>query len=235
MGSHEMHFPLGHHLPLGNLTAAARAWSLGGSGTVWSKLHTPEYTPLLHCGWASSSATAPTGPCTHGSLLSSKERFRLWMMGMTFLLKVKQENVGGHSHCCGQTSAPAHSDRAVPISDLQQSRGDSFQCPQRTCQALCEPESAPTEPHIPIWPVCPSALLGCCSWGSLLVLVVLRLSWVGGKIHAREAWWLLSFPILDIRAEPPALPWLLHAATRSSSINTTGKSINFTALIDVLL
>lgn len=57
----------------------------------------------------------------------------------------------------------------------------------------------------------------------------------GDKVHGREVWWLLSFPVLDIRAEPPALPWLLHTATRSSSINTTGKSINFTALIDVLL
>lgn len=62
MGSHEMHFPLGHHLPLGNLTAAARAWSLGGSGTVWSKLHTPEYTPLAL--WVGFQLCY----CTHGSL-----------------------------------------------------------------------------------------------------------------------------------------------------------------------
>lgn len=44
-----------------------------------------------------------------------------------------------------------------------------------------------------------------------------------------------AFPLLHIKAEPPVLPWLLHAASCSSSINTTGKSISFTALIDVLL
>lgn len=34
--------------------------------------------------------------------------------------------------------------------------------------------------------VCPSALLGCWSWGSLLVLVVLRLSWVEGQDPCQE-------------------------------------------------
>lgn len=121
MGSHEMHFPLGHFLPLGSLSAAP---VLG----VWEGLAelgagcTPQSTlpSAWHCGWASISATAPTGPCTNGSLLSSKERFRHWVMGVFFLLKAKHGNVGRHGHlhsrCCGQIFAPAHADRAVPIS-----------------------------------------------------------------------------------------------------------------------
>lgn len=67
-----------------------------------------------------------------------------------------------------------------PSQNLQQSRGDLFQGPQGTCQGHHEPEPAPTGPHIPIWPVCPSALLGCWSWGSPLVLMVLRCSQGGG-------------------------------------------------------
>lgn len=124
-----------------------------------------------------------------------------------------------------------------PSQDLQQSRGDLFQCPQGTRQGPHEPEPAPAEPHLLVWPVCLSI---CCAW----LLVMGQFAGVGGSqivlgggagSTPEEARWLLSFPLLEIRAEPPELPWLLHAASCSSSINTTGKSINFTTLIDVLL
>lgn len=67
MGSHEMHFPLGHFLPLGSLSAAPvlGVWEgLGGFGRAWSRLHTPEYAPLCLALWVGFHLCY----CTHGSL-----------------------------------------------------------------------------------------------------------------------------------------------------------------------
>lgn len=61
-----------------------------------------------------------------------------------------------------------------PSQDLQQSRGDLFQCPQGTRQGPREPEPAPAEPHLPIWPVCLSI---CSAW----LLVMGQFAGAGGS------------------------------------------------------
>lgn len=64
MGSHEMHFPLDHLLPLGSLTTAPvlRVWEgLGEFGAGCAPQST--LPSVWHCRWAFISATAAMGLC----------------------------------------------------------------------------------------------------------------------------------------------------------------------------
>lgn len=123
----------------------------------------------------------------------------------------------------------------VPSQELKQSRGDSFQRPRGTRQGPRQAESAPLEPRPHVWHV------GL----SLRSAFTPRLPLTGGVVDARgpqavlgrgvwtglvAAWLRGRSRFCCRRCRGGCSPQV-----SAPSINTTGKSINFTALIDVLL